>query len=359
MIRILLSALVLLSSSILHAQSRTGGIISIVARDSATGDLGIAVESTLPAAGAFVPVVQAGAGAVAIAGSSSEALGSQAIAQLSRGMDARQTVESLLQGDSSASSVQIGVVDALGYSYSKTGTAAPAYAGNLPGPGYTVQAMGAGGDAVIKSMARIFEITPGDLADRLLAALDAAEKAGGIAAPARSAGLIVVRSGAGLGSAGDRLVDIRVDDDAAPLQGLKRLYASWQDSYLLDARFRSVDELNREKKFAAAQAELRRIANMLNQELRRKPDDPEVLNSVAWKLATYDLDRERALELAKRAVALAPGKADYLNTMAECHYRLGHFDEAVAIEAELVNKNPTNDLYWKQLQKFKDAKSKQ
>ena len=63
-------------------------------------------------------------------------------------------------------------------------------------------------------------------------------------------------------------------------------------------------------------------------------------------------------ELAKRATALASGNSHMLNTLAECHYRLGHFDEAIAIESELAAKEPANDEYWKQLQKFKDARQK-
>ena len=127
---------------------------------------------------------------------------------------------------------------------------------------------------------------------------------------------------------------------------------------MFDARMRTIDEFNREKKFGAARVEMEKAVQAFNEQLRIHPDDPEVLNRIAWILATNDLDRERALQLAKRAATLAPGKSQMLATVAECHYRLGHYEEAIAIQTELLAREPGNDDYWKQLQKFKDAKQK-
>ena len=118
----------------------------------------------------------------------------------------------------------------------------------------------------------------------------------------------------------------------------------------------TIERFNRNKQYEAAQSETQRIIEKLNQSLRNSPDDPDVLNRVAWILATYELARERALELAKRAATLAPGRSEILNTLAECHFRLGNTAEAIAIESELVAKEPGNDYYWKQLQKFRAAK---
>ena len=121
---------------------------------------------------------------------------------------------------------------------------------------------------------------------------------------------------------------------------------------------RTVEAFTAAKNYRAAQAEMQRIVGSLNAELRMKPDDPTVLNRIAWTLATHEIDKERALELAKRAATLAPTRSDILDTMAECHFRLGHFDEAIAIEANLVTKEPANDEYWKQLQRFKEGKQR-
>jgi len=106
----------------------------------------------------------------------------------------------------------------------------------------------------------------------------------------------------------------------------------------------------------AAEEEKRRLVGDLNDQLRSNPDDPVLLNQIAWILATNEIDRERALELSKRAVKLVPGNSTFLSTMAECHYRLGNFDTAIAIGSELIAKEPANDQFWKQLQKFKEAK---
>src|SRR5204863_7460604 len=139
------------------------------------------------------------------------------------------------------------------------------------------------------------------------------------------------------------------DDDSLPVVQLRKIYTLWAGAILPDARMRSIDEFNRRRNFSAADEEMKRMVGSFNEAIRIHPDDPEVLNQVAWALATHDIDRERALDLAKRASALSPGKSAILNTLAECHFRLGHFDECIAIEAELVTKEPASDLYWKQL----------
>ena len=331
---------------------------SIVAWDSATGDLGVAVQSKFLGVGAVVPFAKAGIGAIATQAFANTEYGPRGLELLERGMSAQQVVDSLIKYDSSASSRQLGVVDVRGGSAAYTGTSCLTYAGHIIGKGYTAQGNILASDAVVKAIARTFEITPGDLADRLLAALDAGEAAGGDKRGRQSAALLVVRDKGGYAGYNDRFIDIRVDDDSLPLIALRKIYMKWQEVFLLDARLRSVDELNRKKRFDAAREEMQRIVSSFNEQLRSRPDDPELLNNIAWALATHDLDKERALELAKRAVRLAPDKPGYFDTMAECHFRLGHYDEAVAIEAELVTKDPTNDSYWKQLQKFKEGKQR-
>ncbi|MBI1803195.1 MAG: DUF1028 domain-containing protein [Ignavibacteriae bacterium] len=331
---------------------------SIVAWDSATGDLGVAVQSKFLGVGAVVPFAKAGVGAVATQAFANTTYGPRGLALLDSGMMAQQVVEALTQNDSDRSRRQVGIVDAHGNAFAYTGSGCQPYAGHVTGRGYTAQGNILAGEQVVKAIARTFEITQGDLADRLLAALDAGENAGGDKRGRQSAALLVVRDAGGYGGFNDRYVDIRVDDDSLPLVVLRRIYNKWRETFLLEARMRTIDEFNRQRKFDAAREETKRVAAMFNDQLRTKPDDPDLLNSIAWSLATHDIDRVRALELAKRAVTLAPDKLNILDTLAECHYRLGHYDEAIAIEAELVKKEPANDEYWKQLQKFKDAREK-
>ena len=152
------------------------------------------------------------------------------------------------------------------------------------------------------------------------------------------------------------MIDLRVDDDSLPLVELRRIYKLWQQVFLSDVQMRSIEMFERHKNFAAAQVLTRRMVNALNAQLRDKPDDPAVLNSVAAALTAHNIDKVRALELAQRAVRLAPGNLTFLSTLAECHFQLHHLDDAIAIEAELVGKDPSNDLYLAQLQKFREAK---
>lgn len=331
---------------------------SIAAWDTGTGDLGVAVQSSFLGVGVVVPYAKANLGAIVTQGQANPEFGPRAFEMFGRGMNARQVVEGLIQDDSGISRRQVGVVDAHGNAFAYTGNACGLYAGQIVGSNYSVQGNTIAGDGVIIAMARTFEMTPGDLAERLIASLEAGLRAGGGRHSSRSASLLVVREKGGYSGSNDRFVDIRIDDDSLPLVQLRRVYRRWDETFGFDARMRAIDEFNHEKNFAAARAEMTRAVGDLNEQLRSHADDPDVLNRIAWTLATNDMDRERALQLAKRAATLAPGRTQMLNTVAECHYRLGHFDEAIAIETELLAREPGNDDYWRQLQKFKDAKQK-
>ena len=357
-----------LCGGILHAQQGTPetsipesevmGTFSVVAWDSATGDLGVAVQSKFLGVGAVVPYARADVGAVATQAWANTEFGPRGLEMLGRGESARQAVEELIQTDSNANRRQLAIVDAHGSAFAYTGSGCQQFAGHVTGNGYSVQGNILAGEGVLRAMANAFESTTGDLAPRLLAALEAGERAGGDKRGKQSAALLVVRDRGGYSGYNDRFVDIRVDDDSLPLSQLRRIYNVWEGTFLFDARMRTIDEFNAKKNFAAARTEMERVVQAINAQLRSHPDDPDVLTRVAWILATHDLDRERALELAKRAAVLAPGRLQILDTVAECHYRLGHYDEAIAIETELVAKEPANDDFWKQLQKFREAKQK-
>ncbi len=332
---------------------------SIVGWDSSTGDLGIAVQSKFLAVGSVVPYAKAGVGAIATQAWANTEYGPRGLELLENGMSPQQAVETLLKSDSDAARRQIGIVDAKGNSFAHTGSACLTYAGHVSGIGYSAQGNILAGEAVVKAMARTFEITPGALPERLLSALEAGERAGGDKRGRQSAALLVVRERGGYGGFNDRMIDLRVDDDSLPLPELRRIYRVWQQTYLADVQMRSIDMFNQRKNYAAAQEITQQLVHSLNAQLHDRPDDPAVLNSVAWALTTNNIDRVRALELAKRAARLAPANVNILDTLAECHYQLGHFDEAIAIESELVAKDPANDAFWRQLQKFKDAKQRE
>jgi uncharacterized Ntn-hydrolase superfamily protein len=361
--RLIIAALVLVCHFVSAQQvspdyTKPVATYSIVAWDSVTGDLGVAVQSRFLAVGAVVPYAKAGVGAVATQAYANTAYGPQGLSMLEGGLTVQQVVENLTRTDSGAAWRQIGMVDSRGNAFAYTGSSCQPYANHIIGNGYTVQGNILTGEGVLKVMARTFEITPGDLAERLLSALEAGERSGGDRRGRQSAALLVVRERGGYGGFNDRFVDLRVDDDSMPLAELRRIYRLWESTFLFDARMRSIDEFNHQRRFTAAREEMQRAIQSFNEDLRKRPDDPELMNDIAWALATHDIDLDRAITLAKRAAVLAPGKPHILSTLAECHYRLGHFDEAVAIGAELITKDPSNDEYWKQLQKFKEAKQR-
>jgi uncharacterized Ntn-hydrolase superfamily protein len=203
-------------------------------------------------------------------------------------------------------------------------------------------------------MSAAFDRTPGNLAARLLAAI----AAGGDKQGRRSAALLVVREGGGYDARDDRLIDLRVDDHSDPVGELKRLYGLWNSTASVESRLATIDRFNRNKQFSAAQEETRRLVDDLNARLRDHPDDPEVLNSVAIALSTSGIARDRALELATRAVKLAPADLRFKDTLAECHFMLGHTDEAVRIASEIVAREPGNAYYRSQLQKYLAVQAK-
>jgi uncharacterized Ntn-hydrolase superfamily protein len=336
----------------ISAQPWTVSTCSIVARDPATGDLGIAVESRLLAVGSVVPWASAAGGAIATQARLNTSYGPDGLRMLGYGWTAAQALDSLLAGDPDRESRQVAIVDRMGNAVGYTGPGCQGYAGQKIGSAYVAQGNLLAGPATLDSMAAAFERTPGDLAARLLAAI------GAVRAGFRSTSLIVVREGGGYDALNDRLIDLRVDDHADPVAELKRLYGLWNATASVESRLATIDRFNRNKQFSAAQEETRRLVDDLNARLRDHPDDPEVLNSIAMTLSTTGIAKERALELATRAVRLAPSELRFKNTLAECQFSLGHTDEAVRIASEIVAKDPGNAYYRGQLQRYLDAKSR-
>ncbi len=334
----------------------TVGTYSIVARDPVTGDLGIAVQSRYLAVGSVVPWAKAGTGAIATQAQANTTFGPEGLRMLAFGWTAQEVLDSLLVMDPEREYRQVGIVDPTGNAIAYTGTRCQSYAGHKIGAGYAVQGNILAGAGVVEAMASAYERSSGDLAGRLLATLAAADKAGGDSRGRQSAALLVVREGGGYDGLNDRFIDLRVDDHPDPVAELSRIYSLWNATFGVTSRMESVKRFNTNRQFAAAQEETRRVVDVMNAQLRDHPDDPEVLNSVAWTLATYDIAKERAIELAKRAAKLAPGDRRIMDTLAECHYQLGQIDQAVIIASDLVVKEPGNEYYRKQLEKFRAAK---
>jgi len=214
---------------------------SIVAYDSVTGDLGIAVQSKFPNVGGLVPWAKAGVGAVATQALSNTDYGEKGLELLARGATAPEAMRIIMRTDPQPSQRQVGMVDARGNSASWTGDSTFDWAGGrtggradgqmggkgqlITGRDYAAQANIMVSDATVRNMAETFERSRGSLADRLLAALVAGQAGGGDKRGMQSAALLVVRAKGGYLGGTDRYIDIRVYDAPDPIKELQRLYA--------------------------------------------------------------------------------------------------------------------------------------
>ena len=235
----------MLAASPVAAQLRPVSTYSIVARDSATGQVGVAVQSHWFAVGQIVPWAEAGVGAVATQSFVDPSYGKLGLDLLRAGKNAAEALRALLHADAACQVRQVGMIDAKGNVATFTGSrdiiAAGGIAGKqsastqvqcgasggsmLVGKDFAVQANLMANDAVWPAMAKAFTESSGDLADRMLSALDAAQKVGGDIRGKQSAALVVV-SATGTGKPWqDRIFDVRVDDHADPLVELRRLVA--------------------------------------------------------------------------------------------------------------------------------------
>lgn len=195
---------------------------SIVARDPATGQMGVAVQSKYFSVGSVVSWAEPGIGAVATQSMAEPAYGPGALDLIRRGRDAAQALAELTAEDDLSDRRQVGLVDATGTAASHTGVGCIAAAGHVVGDGYACQANLMLNETVWGAMARAYESAEGDLAERLLAALDAAEAEGGDLRGRQSAALLVVGGDATL-PPWKKELELRVEDHAEPLGEMRRL----------------------------------------------------------------------------------------------------------------------------------------
>jgi len=195
----------------------------IVARDSQTGEIGVAVQSHYFSVGSILPWAEAGIGAVATQSFVEITYGPLGLELMKAGKSAPEALRSLLASDEGREVRQVAMIDANGNVTAHTGNKCIADAGHQMGNNYSVQANLMSNATVWPSMAKAFESASGSLAERMLAALEAAQAAGGDIRGEQSAAILVV-SGKRTGVWWkDRLVDLRVEDHPHPLQELRRL----------------------------------------------------------------------------------------------------------------------------------------
>jgi uncharacterized Ntn-hydrolase superfamily protein len=196
---------------------------SIVAIDKQTGELGAAVQSHWFSVGSIVPWVESEVGAVCTQSFVEASYGPLGLELMRAGKSAEEALAALLKADKSESVRQVAMVDASGRAAVHTGKNCIPEAGHHLGDGFSCQANLMLNNSVWPAMAKAFESTPGEIVDRLMAALEAAEAEGGDIRGKQSAAIIVVRGKSSGVWWKDRLYDLRVEDHPAPLVELKRL----------------------------------------------------------------------------------------------------------------------------------------
>lgn len=258
---------------------------SIVARDPATGELGVAVQSHWFSVGPVVPWIESGVGAIATQSFVDPSYGKLGLDLMRAGKSAPDALKALIAGDPASDVRQVAMIDAQGRVAAHTGAKDIQAAGHHVGTNYSVQANLMLNDSIWPAMSRAFESARGDLADRMLAALDAAQSAGGDIRGRQSAALIVA-SGKATGKPWiDRLFDLRVDDNPEPLKELRRLVV------------------------------LQRAYNHMN----------------AGDLAVERKDNQGALREYSAAAALAPGNMEMVYWHAVALVNMGRVDQSLPL----------------------------
>jgi uncharacterized Ntn-hydrolase superfamily protein len=272
---------------------------SIVALDERTGELGVAVQTRWLAVGALVPWLRPGVGAIATQSFVDTRYGFSGIELLAAGRSAHDALSELIAADRDPGVRQVGIVDAAGRSAAHTGAECVVAAGHLTGRGVSVQANMMERPTVWPAMLAAYEGSTGDLADRLVTALLAAEGEGGDVRGRQSAALVVV-PGRPDAHPWDIRYDIRVDDARAPLDELERLLALNRAYEALDAAFE-----------ALAVGETSAALAFFEQAASLAPDDDQVR---LWQsLAVFDSgDEERGRRLYRSALEAEPRAGEHL-----------------------------------------------
>jgi uncharacterized Ntn-hydrolase superfamily protein len=275
---------------------------SIVAADLEAGEVGCAVQSRYFCVGLVVPWVHAGVGAVATQAAGVAAFGPRVLEEIARGAAPADAVARVLADDPARETRQLGAVAADGRAFAFTGADCLDWAGHRTGAGFAVQGNILAGEAVVDEMARAYEETVGPLVERLTAALEAGQAAGGDRRGQQSAALIVERVGARTESREgiDRICDLRVEDHEQPIAELRRLvgiWTSWHAAALAHA-------LYEREEYDAAAATVRRALERV--------EEPMLL----YDLACYESRAGHAGDAVahlRRAIELDPSYRERVN----------------------------------------------
>jgi len=284
------------------AEAPKGGTFSIVAFDPVNQDWGVAVASKFFAVGSAVPWAKAGVGAVATQAWVNTSFGPRGLALLEQGADAETALKVLVASDSGRAQRQAGIVDAKGNTATYTGEKCNAWAGGVEGVNFVCQGNILAGEKVVKAMAKAFETGKGELAERLMAALEAGDAAGGDSRGRQSAAILVVHPGAGVNGWNDRYLDIRVDDNPQPIRELRRML----ETGLITAALSHASALR-------IQGKLDQAVAVMEKAVERSPKNGDAWYDYACYLSLSG-SKVEALAALKRSLVLTPKSASMAKT---------------------------------------------
>ena len=215
--------IVIALANLIEASQRPISTYSIVAFDENTGEFGVAVQSHWFSVGSIVPWARSGVGAVATQSLVKVEYGPDGLDRMHNGQSAQEALNEMLSADKAKALRQVAIIDSKGNVAVHTGDKCIQAAGHRVGKNYSVQANMMEKTTVWNAMADAYEDSKGDLAERMMSALEAAEKEGGDIRGKQSASMLVV-TGNPTGTAWkDKVLDLRVDDHHRPLEELRRL----------------------------------------------------------------------------------------------------------------------------------------
>jgi uncharacterized Ntn-hydrolase superfamily protein len=257
---IFITFLFLYISLSLNAQDTKSDIFthtySIVARDSVTGDMGVAVQSHWFSVGSVVSWAEPGIGAIATQSLVNVSFGPRGLDLLREGKTAPEVLNSLIGNDDGREFRQLAIIDKNGNVATFTGKKCIPDAGQIIGKNFSVQANMMLNKKVWPAMAEAFENSKGLLAERMVETLKAAEAAGGDIRGQQSASILVVRGYSTGKFWEDRLIDLRVEDHPQAVKEIERVlkvHRAYEHMNKGDLAIESGDEENALKEYSAAQ----------------------------------------------------------------------------------------------------------
>ncbi len=326
---------------------------SIVAYDSATGEVGVAVQSCVFSVGPPVAWARGGVGALATQAQTNESYGPRGLDLMAQGLSPKEALNKLLEDDEARESRQIALIDVQGNTAAFTGGSCMSWAGDAQGANFSCQGNILASGQVLMGMITAFTSNPdAELSLRMILALEAAQAAGGDSRGQQSAAIVVGRHHPDHPEYRERYVHLQVEDHETPIAELMRLYDMHEAQNLSVAHLRFADLYEKSGNTEAAALERERVGQSLARALERNDTDAGTLNALAWSCAINDVYLSESLEAARRATKLEPEDSNILDTLAEVHFRLGDAEKAIEVIEQALELAPGDAYLNEQLQRF-------